>query len=232
MSALPSPAGGLRGVFGRAVAVLLDFDGPICGVFTGLSDREAAQRLVAVLARHSEQVPGDLARTRDPFDVLRHVTDELPALAREVEEALRVVEVEAVMSAAPTPHAAEVMRCCGDTGRKVAVVSNNSAAAVVAYLRHHDLLRLVDVVSAREPGDEARLKPNPHLVHQACQRLRVESGDCVLVGDSATDVQAAHTAGVPAIGYADKPGKGERLRQAGADAVVVSMAELVTPDLE
>ena len=38
-------------------------------------------------------------------------------------------------------------------------------------------------------------------------------------------VEAAHAAGVAAIGYANKPGKHERF--AAADAVIDSMAELV-----
>jgi phosphoglycolate phosphatase len=48
----------------------------------------------------------------------------------------------------------------------------------------------------------------------------------VLVGDSTTDVAAAEAAGVRVLGFANKPGKDQRLRDAGADALVMSMSEL------
>jgi phosphoglycolate phosphatase len=44
------------------------------------------------------------------------------------------------------------------------------------------------------------------------------------VGDSITDVEAGLAADIWTIGYANKPGKDEALRDAGADAVLDSMA--------
>ncbi|WP_233564897.1 HAD family hydrolase [Micromonospora musae] len=60
----------------------------------------------------------------------------------------------------------------------------------------------------------------------AIRELDAEPAECVLVGDSVSDIEAAHAAGVAAIGYANKPGKRERF--AAADVVIDSMAELVT----
>jgi len=39
---------------------------------------------------------------------------------------------------------------------------------------------------------------------------------------------AGRSAGVPVIGYANKPGKIELLRQAGADTVTTSLDEITT----
>jgi phosphoglycolate phosphatase-like HAD superfamily hydrolase len=41
-----------------------------------------------------------------------------------------------------------------------------------------------------------------------------------------TDVQAARLARVHSIGYASKPGKRERLSEAGAGAIINSLADL------
>jgi phosphoglycolate phosphatase-like HAD superfamily hydrolase len=49
---------------------------------------------------------------------------------------------------------------------------------------------------------------------------------CVLIGDSTWDIDAAHQIDVTAIGYANKPGKADRLTAAGADAITASMNEL------
>jgi phosphoglycolate phosphatase len=45
------------------------------------------------------------------------------------------------------------------------------------------------------------------------------------VGDSITDVEAGLAADIWTIGYANKPGKDEAMREAGADLVLDNMAE-------
>ncbi|WP_241253226.1 HAD hydrolase-like protein [Streptomyces sp. W1SF4] len=44
--------------------------------------------------------------------------------------------------------------------------------------------------------------------------------DCTLIGDSLTDVQAAHAAGATVIAYANKP---PLFAEAGADAITDTM---------
>ena len=55
-----------------------------------------------------------------------------------------------------------------------------------------------------------------------------EHSECVLVGDSTTDVLAGHFAGVAVIGYADKPGKAQPLADVQAAAVTTDLAEITT----
>jgi beta-phosphoglucomutase-like phosphatase (HAD superfamily) len=106
------------------------------------------------------------------------------------------------------------------------VVSNNSARAVYSYLARHGLDDRISLVVARTNHDPALLKPSPHLITQAVHSLNADPGECTLVGDSVTDVQGAHVASVQSIGYANKPGKRERLTTAGAGAIVNSLADL------
>ncbi|WP_176797820.1 HAD family hydrolase [Actinopolyspora mzabensis] len=54
--------------------------------------------------------------------------------------------------------------------------------------------------------------------------------DCTLIGDSPSDIKAAHAFGARAIGYANKPGKFEKLTNAGADTVAEQL-ELITSEL-
>jgi beta-phosphoglucomutase-like phosphatase (HAD superfamily) len=81
-------------------------------------------------------------------------------------------------------------------------------------------------VVARTSHDPALLKPSPHLITQAVEALDTEPGECALVGDSVTDIQGARLASVQSIGYANKPGKRERLSEAGAGATINSLADL------
>ena len=118
------------------------------------------------------------------------------------------------------------MTACQNSGRSVAVVSNNSARAVHSYLARHGLDDRISLVVARTNHDPALLKPSPHLITQAVDALDAEPGECTLVGDSVTDIQAARLASVHSIGYANKPGKRERFTAAGAGAIINSLADL------
>src|SRR5580692_3891445 len=64
----------------------------------------------------------------------------------------------------------------------------------------------------------ALLKPSPHLIQVAINELDASPVECLLVGDSATDIQAAQLAAVDVIGYANRPGEHDTF----ATAVVTS----------
>jgi phosphoglycolate phosphatase len=107
------------------------------------------------------------------------------------------------------------------------VVSNNSAEAVRAYLAARRLGDLVASVVARYDGMDPRLlKPDDHLVRMALTELASPPAAAVFIGDSRSDIDAGRTAGVPTIGYANKPAKRQGFLDAGADAVIDTMTEL------
>jgi beta-phosphoglucomutase-like phosphatase (HAD superfamily) len=120
----------------------------------------------------------------------------------------------------------EVIASALESGRIVAVVSNNSPRAVNAYLDRHSLTGGIRLVVARTSHDPTLPKPSPYLINQAGHGLDADPAATALVGDSFTDIQAAHHAGVASIGYANKPGKRERMTELQAGAVITSMADL------
>jgi beta-phosphoglucomutase-like phosphatase (HAD superfamily) len=63
------------------------------------------------------------------------------------------------------------------------------------------------------------MKPHPWPILTALTALAAQPAACVMLGDSPSDIQAAHAAGMHTIGYANKPGKAQRLAHAGADAL-------------
>ncbi|NYH42614.1 HAD superfamily hydrolase (TIGR01509 family) [Micromonospora jinlongensis] len=210
-----------------AAAVLLDFDGPVCSIFAGYPAPQIAAELVEVLRRHGADVPPDLASEPDPLEVLRRTGaagDQ--RRTRAVEDALCAAEVRAVETAEPTPYGREVIVAARQAGMPVAVVSNNSAGAVTAYLTAHRLAGYVSPVVGRAYADPERMKPNPEPILQAVRSLGELPARCVLVGDSISDIEGARAAGVIVIGYAKQPAKVEALRLAGAGAVVTSMSAI------
>lgn len=194
----------------RVSAFLIDFDGPVCSVFDGYPPAEAAHELACLLPEPPDD-PGT-----DPLEVLRNAPC---AQVEQLDTALTRIELRAIETAAPNPEFHQLIRVVGD--RPWAIVSNNSTDAVHAYLRR-ELPQYAHVPAlGRPPARVDLMKPNPHLVCEALKALSVTARRSVLIGDSVTDVQAGKDAGVYVIGYANKPGKAERLAAAGADEIAV-----------
>jgi phosphoglycolate phosphatase len=147
-------------------------------------------------------------------------------LAASAEAELTAQEVTAVATAEPTPYIHDVLAACRETGRITAVVSNNSQHAVRAYLPRHGLADRTGPVFARTSHDPALLKPSPYLIEKAVEAIQADSAMTALVGDSINDIEASRLAGISSIGYANKLGKYEQMRAAGAGASVTSLAKL------
>jgi len=216
-------------VLACARALLLDFDGPVCSVFAGIPASTVANQLRGVLADggHSD-LPEAVAMSTDPFDVLQHAATLGENEARYVEAAFAAHEVEAISSATPTSGAHGLIEVWHESGRPIAIVSNNGARAISAYLDLYGLRTSINFVSARTSANTALLKPSPYLLHQAVTALDVTPGESIFLGDSTTDIEAAQAAGVRSIGYANKPGKDYGLTAAGADAITDALTGLAT----
>lgn len=210
-------------ILDRSRVVLLDFDGPVCAVFGGMSNRDVAVELRALFP---EPLPEGIEQSPDPFDVLEYAT-QFGDLATQVEERLRQLEVRAVSVAPATPGATDVLEALQRRGLSVVIVSNNSEAAVRAYLHANGLEALAQGVSARTSAELAELKPSPFLLQQAITNITADAAECVMVGDSATDIQAAHAAGTAVIAYANKPGKRDRFTPHRPSAIIEHMNDLL-----
>lgn len=90
-------------VLGRFPTVLLDFDGPICSIFSGFTSAEVAAALRERLGFETSTPD-----STDPFDVLRAAAKDSFGSAAKAEQALAQLEMEAVASAEPTPGAFEL----------------------------------------------------------------------------------------------------------------------------
>jgi HAD superfamily hydrolase (TIGR01509 family) len=208
-----------------AEAVLFDFDGPVCSVFDGYP----AQQITEELRKLARDVRGDLSPAligaSSPHDLLLAAAGDRD-LAGLLEDALQKAEMSAVQTALPTPGAAESLAACSDSGRIVAVVSNNYAGAVVDYLTRLGLADLVKYIEGRNASDPALMKPNPYLLERTVRAVEVQPTSSVFIGDQTTDIEAGRAAGTPTIGYANKPGKTDSLSAAGADVVIETMVSV------
>lgn len=218
---------GLGSLLATASVLLLDFDGPVCRLFAGYPAPTIADQLRGIVTAHRYPVSADMA-DQGPHGVLRLAADQGdPDLTRELTKALRQAEVAATATAEPTPGLTDLLHAAQQTGRRVAIVSNNAVEAVHAYLAHHQLAQAFSTVIGRADDTEPhQLKPSPFLVNLALRALDVAPAAAVLVGDSVTDIQAARSASVPVIGYANKPGKRQAMIDAGVNDVIEALKQL------
>jgi phosphoglycolate phosphatase len=209
---------------GRVRYLLLDFDGPVCSVFAGFPAPDVARCLREYL--RGEVPDGWMAHTDDPHEVLRATAELGSSVAARANQELTRLEVEAVKTAIATPYATDLIGRAKASGAKLAIVSNNAQMAVESYLSNNGLLASIDKVSARSGPDSTLMKPNPYLVTKAIDALDADRESSALVGDQVSDIIAAHRAGVHAVGYANKSGKVGGFKEASADLIITSMAEL------
>lgn len=203
--------------------LLLDFDGPICAVFAGVTDRAVSQELATLLDASAR---ADIEAAHDPFEVLRYAASRNLVQASSIERRFTELELNAVKSAKPTEHTPALIHDLRAGGWTIAVVSNNSVVAIDAYLSAHGLRSSIAGVYGRTPDNYTHLKPSPHLLNVATRELHAISDNCVFVGDSLSDIEAGRAARIPVIALANKPGKADRFRPYSPDALIANMAEV------
>jgi beta-phosphoglucomutase-like phosphatase (HAD superfamily) len=219
--------GAAEQLLARASCLLLDFDGPMCRLFANSSPRLIAGAMRAHLAGRGVEITDPAyADSDDPHWIIRAPI--APSAARELEEILADSEEQAAVSATGTRHADDFVRGMAGRGVRLAVTTNNAPAAVHAYLDRHGLGGYFEKrVYGRSAHDPQLMKPHPDCLQRALADLRVTAGECLMIGDSLADADAAVAAGIPFLGYAASPRKVPRLRAHHPHAVVVGMDRLI-----
>ena len=109
-------------------------------------------------------------------------------------------------------------------GIALGICTNKQEASTNRLLDGLGILSLFDFVAG---GDTFPLhKPNPAHVTGVIERLCVPTENCVMIGDSTNDVQAAHGAGIPCVVVSH--GYGGDFESLGADAIINKFDELDT----
>ncbi|WP_405908828.1 SAV_2336 N-terminal domain-related protein [Streptomyces sp. NBC_00828] len=217
-----------------AECVLLGFDGPLARLYPGhAEEQQAARRLAALLVelRHPDEAlsgsPLGTARSLlegnvNPLDLLRALADH--RLADDLRQELDRIELGAVHSARPTAHADVLVGVLSATPiRGASLVTDNSLGAVMAYLRKR---KLSVPVHARS-NDLTLLMPNPDCLHRALNQFSTSPSDAVFIGSSVAELTAAHSIGLPFIGYAHREGIERQLTRAGCEHTVTSLAPIL-----
>lgn len=152
-----------------------------------------------------------------------HVSADEERLGQLVERFLVIYSAAATASTRLFPGVREVLATLGDSGIRQGVCTNKPEAITRQVLAGLDIASHFDAVIG---GDTLpRNKPDPLPLRTTLQRLGVEPGQALMVGDSAIDVMMAHAAGVDVtfvtFGYGPEPAEPHR-----ADYRIDALADL------
>lgn len=120
--------------------------------------------------------------------------------------------------------AADLLAGLHRAGARIAVVTNKQHRFAAALIESRGFSGWVDVIVG---GDSCeRRKPDPQPLLFACEALRVGRTQCLMVGDSSNDVEAARGAGIPVVCVSYGYNEGRDPRTLGCDASIDSLSEL------
>jgi phosphoglycolate phosphatase len=109
-------------------------------------------------------------------------------------------------------------------GLKTAIVTNKHHRFAAALIERVGFSAWVDLIVGGDTCE--RRKPDPQPLLFACQALHVSHRDCLMIGDSSNDVEAARGAAMPVICVSYGYNEGRDPRTLGCDRLIDSLAEL------
>ncbi|HLE68587.1 MAG TPA: HAD-IA family hydrolase, partial [Vicinamibacteria bacterium] len=123
------------------------------------------------------------------------------------------------------PDVLNVIEALAARGARLGVVTSKLRTGAERGLVATGLMEFFHtIVSADEVS---RPKPHPEPVFAALERLGVDAGDAVFIGDSPHDIAAGREAGVTTAGVLWGPFAREELTRASADFLLESPAEIL-----
>ena len=118
----------------------------------------------------------------------------------------------------PFPKVKELFERIKRDGRKVALASSCTEEEIAEYKK---IAAISDVVDCESTSDDARSsKPAPDIFLKAVERVApITAHECVVIGDTHFDGEAARKAGIPFIGVLCGGSSERQLTDAGAIAI-------------
>lgn len=125
------------------------------------------------------------------------------------------------------PGAREIFERARNADLRTAIASGSKRESLekVAERAGLDILTLADEIVTDDDVETG--KPSPDAVIAAYEKLGLSPAQCVMVGDTPYDVEAAHRAGVLCLGVLTGVHSAERMFRAGARGVYRHTGELV-----
>jgi phosphoglycolate phosphatase len=123
------------------------------------------------------------------------------------------------------PDVKDFLRAIRERGMRTALVSNVGSKTLTQALAKLALTEFFDVSLSR--NDVLNLKPHPDGLNLAIERLGINRGNSIFLGDSLDDLHAARNAGIRIMIITDGENVKEDILSANPDRVIQGYAELI-----
>jgi len=123
------------------------------------------------------------------------------------------------------PKVRELFQRLLDDGWKLALASSAKEDELEVYKNIANIADLLDTETSSQDAEKS--KPHPDIFEAAVARLKVPPSECIVVGDSPYDAEAASKAGILSIGFLSGGFPQEDLKRAGFKALYKGAAELL-----
>jgi phosphoglycolate phosphatase len=124
----------------------------------------------------------------------------------------------------PYPGAMKALRVLSARGLQLAVCTNKPSAFVRPLLEHFGMARYFSLSIGAD--DLPQKKPHPAPLLHIADAFGLTPGQCLMVGDSVNDVEAARAARMPVAAVSYGYNHGGPIADAQPDVVIDSLAEL------
>jgi len=126
----------------------------------------------------------------------------------------------------PFPKVRELFERLREDGWKLALASSGKKEEVKKYEEMCNISDLLDTQTSSQDAEKS--KPHPDIFVAAMKRLGDPTPeDCIVVGDSPYDAEAATKAGIPAVGFLSGGFDEEDLERAGYKSLYRDAADLL-----
>ena len=124
------------------------------------------------------------------------------------------------------PQVRELFQRLLDDGWKLGLASSAKGKDLESYKRIADIGDLLDAETSSDDAEKS--KPHPDIFQAAMKRLgEIAPKDCIVVGDSPYDAQAAAKAGIRSVGFLCGGFPDSDLRKSGYEVLYAGAAELL-----
>jgi phosphoglycolate phosphatase len=208
-------------------AILFDYDGTLAILNL---DFAAMRRHLHMFTVSQGVSPQEL----DGLDILemlawaagwlrQHSPEQADRYARDAEQLIQAMEVEAARSSGLLPGVPELLAALRHEQIGVGIVTRNCDAAVRVTFPHIDTYCQAFIPRNRV----AQVKPHPAHLQVALDCLKTTPERALMVGDGAMDIQAGKALGMFSIGVLSGNSSRGKLLAHGADLVLASAVDLL-----
>lgn len=192
-------------------AVIFDFDGTICYLFSHFDLRQAGKQMEERMKEYSIDFAyeGDLFAVFDAIEAQTESGQKRTEALMAAEKILAGAETEAAGSTDFVSGAKKMLLTLLQAGIPVGIATNNAPESVLTALGRIGIPSVP--VTGRIPGHPEKLKPDPDSLQRVLVLMNASKEDAVFIGDTIRDLRTAENFGIPFIAIGSTKRKFSRL---------------------